>query len=248
MKESRNQEIIILRNSTSERFNVESEAPKEDITDRKEDNKENNKEDNKEDDKEDDKEDNKENNKENKKDVKVQKEVNTDRIFKSKFYNDEVIPLLKTKKDRLQNKFKKLYFKFHKLRDKPIYDIIENYSNEIDDDSSKEALIEIDQGNPEQKKEEQKKEEPQKEEQKKEEKIKEEKIKEEKIKEKKRKFLEKRKCGIYTLAFFFLLFYLIGIFQLLDLFDSTKKITGIIFKSFFLNKSKENKETFKDYI
>ena len=43
-----------------------------------------------------------------------------------------------------------------------------------------------------------------------------------------------------------MLFYLIGIFQLLDLFDSTKKITGIIFKSFFSNKSKENKETFKD--
>ena len=66
------------------------------------------------------------------------------------------------------------------------------------------------------------------------------------IKDNMRKYLDKRKWRIYISAFFFLAFYLAGIFQLLDLFDATKKITGIIFKSFFYNKPKENNETFKD--
>ena len=198
MKESRNQDFLIINNLTSGRLNAESKEPKEDISDKKEDNKE------------------------NKTDVNDKKEVSSNKVFKSDFYNNEVIPLLKAKKAKLQNKFKKLYIKFAKFGDKPIDDIIENYSNESDEDSSTEALIEIL------------------------EKKKEEKKNEEKKKEEKRKFLEKRKCRIYTLAFFFLLSYLIGIFQLLDLFDATKKITGIIFKSFFSNKPKENNETFKD--
>ena len=66
------------------------------------------------------------------------------------------------------------------------------------------------------------------------------------IKDNMRKYLDERKWRIYISAFFFLAFYLAGIFQLLDLFDATKKITGIIFKSFFYNKPKENNETFKD--
>ena len=66
------------------------------------------------------------------------------------------------------------------------------------------------------------------------------------IKDNMRKFLDQRKYKIYSFAFLFLAFYLTGIFQLLDLFDSTKKVTGIIFKSFFYNKPKENNETFKD--
>ena len=58
-----------------------------------------------------------------------------------------MIPLLKTKKAQLQNKFKSLYDKFDKLGDKPINDIIEKYSKEKNGNSSTEDLIEIDQGN-----------------------------------------------------------------------------------------------------
>ena len=142
--------------------------------------------------------------KENKKDTKDSEEMSSDNTFKSKFYKEEVVPLLKTKKERLQNKFKKLYNKFDELGDIKIYDIIKNNSKEDNENSLTGGVIEIAQ----------------------------EDLK--KIKEKKRKYIEKRKYKIYIFAFFFLLFYLIGIFQLLDLFDSTKKVTGIIFKSFFL--------------
>ena len=154
--------------------------------------------------------------KENKKDTKDSEEMSSDNAFKSKFYKEEVVPLLKTKKERLQNKFKKLYNKFDELGDIKIYDIIKNNSKEDNENSLTGGVIEIAQ----------------------------EDLK--KIKEKKRKYIEKRKYKIYIFAFFFLLFYLIGIFQLLDLFDSTKKVTGIIFKSFFFNELKENKELFKD--
>ena len=186
MKESRNNDILTVKSQTSERLNIESKEPQEEISDKKEDNKE------------------------------IKYDIKDIEDKKSDYYQDEVIPLLKIKKAKLQNKFKSLYDKFDKLGDKPIYDIIEKYSEEKNGNSSTEDLIEIDQGNLE------------------------------KIKEKKRIYLEKRKCKIYTLAFLFLTFYLVGIFQLLDLFDATKKITGIIFKSFFFNKPKENKETFKD--
>ena len=192
MTESRNKDILTVKNQTSERLNIESKEPPEEISDKKEDDKEI---------------------KYDKKDIK---EVSPKKEINSNFFEDEVIPLLKTKKAKLQNKFKSLYEKFDKLGDKPIYDIIEKYSEEKNGNSSTEDLIEIDQGNLE------------------------------KIKEKKRIYLQKRKCKIYTLAFLFLTFYLVGIFQLLDLFDATKKITGIIFKLFFSNKSNENKETFKD--
>ena len=192
MTESRNKDILTVKNQTSERLNIESKEPPEEISDKKEDDKEI---------------------KYDKKDIK---EVSPKKEINSNFFEDEVIPLLKTKKAKLQNKFKSLYDKFDKLGDKPIYDIIEKYSEEKNGNSSTKDLIEIDRGNLE------------------------------KIKEKKRIYLEKRKCKIYTLAFLFLTFYLVGIFQLLDLFDATKKITGIIFKLFFSNKSNENKETFKD--
>ena len=53
------------------------------------------------------------------------------------------------------------------------------------------------------------------------------------------------KClRIYVLGLFFFIFYLNGFFQLLDLFDVCKKELGIIFKSFFNNKKRENDETF----
>ena len=45
-------------------------------------------------------------------------------------------------------------------------------------------------------------------------------------------------------GFLFFSFFLVGFFQLLDLFDSCKKETGIIFKSFFKNEKKESNETF----
>ena len=129
MKESRNQDFLIINNLTSGRLNAESKEPKEDISDKKEDNKENIV----------DIPDKKEDNKENKTDVNDKKEVSTNKVFKSDFYNNEVIPLLKAKKAKLQNKFKKLYIKFAKFGDKPIDDIIENYSNESDEDSSTEV-------------------------------------------------------------------------------------------------------------
>ena len=186
MAESRNNDILTVKSQTSERINIESKKPPEEISDKKEDNKE------------------------------IKYDIKDIEDKKSDYYQDEVIPLLKIKKAKLQNKFKSLYDKFDDLGDKPIYDIIEEYSKDQNGNSSTEDLIEIDQGNID------------------------------KIKEKKRIYLQKRKCKIYTFAFFFLTFYLVGIFQLLDLFDATKKITGIIFKLFFSNKSNENKETFKD--
>ena len=158
---------MTVRNQTSERLNVESKEPHEEISDKKIDIL----------------------------GIKDIEEVNSNKDKKSDFYNDEVISLLKTKKGKLQNKFKSLYDKFDELGDKPIYDIIEKYFKEKNGNSSTETLKEIDQANLE------------------------------KIKEKKRIYLEKRKCKIYILAFLFLTFYLIGIFQLLDLFDATKKVT-----------------------
>ena len=64
------------------------------------------------------------------------------------------------------------------------------------------------------------------------------------IKAAKRKIFEERSCKIFVFAFLFIIFYLIGIFQLLDLFDSTKKETGIIFKSFFFDEQRRSNETF----
>ena len=55
-----------------------------------------------------------------------------------------------------------------------------------------------------------------------------------------------RVVKIYISAFFFLLFYLTGFFQLLDLFDSAKKETGIVFKSFFNSQPREDNATFKE--
>ena len=66
--------------------------------------------------------------------------------------------------------------------------------------------------------------------------------------------VEKKKyyyCGcrclkIYLLGLFYFIFYLTGFFQLLDLFDASKKELGIIFKSFFYNTERESYETFVD--
>ena len=52
--------------------------------------------------------------------------------------------------------------------------------------------------------------------------------------------------GIYFLGLLYLIFYLIGFFQLLYLFDSSEKELGIIFKSFFFDKIRDNNSTFKE--
>ena len=137
-----------------------------------------------------------------------------DLMVEAKKYEDnEVQPLLKNKKNQLQDKFGELSNKFKKFDNMAIYDIIDKYSEENKENSSKQNENES--------------------------------TKE--IKKAKRKHFEKRNCCISSFAFLFLLLYLIGIFQLLDLFDSTKKQTGIIFKSFFFNQPKEGNETFKDF-
>ena len=53
------------------------------------------------------------------------------------------------------------------------------------------------------------------------------------------------KClKIYLFGLLYFTFYLVGFFQLLDLFDACKKELGIIFKSFFYNTVKETNESF----
>ena len=66
------------------------------------------------------------------------------------------------------------------------------------------------------------------------------------IKKEKKAILDNLSCKIYIFALLFLTLYLIGIFQLIDLFDSTKKETGLVFKSFFFDEFKERNETFKE--
>ena len=53
-------------------------------------------------------------------------------------------------------------------------------------------------------------------------------------------------CSIYTFGFIYFIFYLVGIFQLLDLFDATKKQMNLVFKSCFFNKTIENDENFSE--
>lgn len=57
---------------------------------------------------------------------------------------------------------------------------------------------------------------------------------EEIINAKKRQILDKRCCNIYIFATIFIIFYLVGIFQLLDLFDTTKKRNRNNFQIIFL--------------
>ena len=52
--------------------------------------------------------------------------------------------------------------------------------------------------------------------------------------------------GIYLLGLLYLIFYLIGFFQLLSLFNTSEKELGIIFKSFFFDKIRDNNSTFKE--
>ena len=129
-------------------------------------------------------------------------------------YDDEVENLLKTKKTKLQNKFEGLVNKFNNLGDINIYKLVEKYSKERINLSQQDDESEDIQNDKNEKK------------------------------KQKRIFLNQRGCKIYICSFFFLLFYLVGIFQLLDLFDSTKKETGIIFKSFFFHKPRESNESF----
>ena len=129
-------------------------------------------------------------------------------------YDDEVENLLKTKKTKLQNKFEGLVNKFNNLGDINIYKLVEKYSKERINLSQQDDESEDIQNDKNE------------------------------IKKQKRIFLNQRGCKIYICSFFFLLFYLVGIFQLLDLFDSTKKETGIIFKSFFFHKPRESNESF----
>ena len=51
---------------------------------------------------------------------------------------------------------------------------------------------------------------------------------------------------IYTFGFICFLFYLVGIFQLIDLFDATKKEMTIAFKSLFYNQTMEDQENFNE--
>ena len=59
------------------------------------------------------------------------------------------------------------------------------------------------------------------------------------------KEIKNEKC-IYFLGGCFFTFYLIGLFQLLNLFDACKTEFGIVFKSYIYKKNKDNKSTFKD--
>ena len=52
--------------------------------------------------------------------------------------------------------------------------------------------------------------------------------------------------GSYFLGLLYLIFYLIGFFQLLYLFNTSEKELGIIFKSFFFDKIRDNNSTFKE--
>lgn len=52
--------------------------------------------------------------------------------------------------------------------------------------------------------------------------------------------------SIYFLGLLYLIFYLIGFFQLLYLFGTSEKELGIIFKSFFFDKIRDNNSTFKE--
>ena len=71
MKESRNNDILTVKSQTSERLNIESKEPQEEISDKKEDNKE------------------------IKYDIKDIDEVSPKKTTISDYYHDEVIPLLK---------------------------------------------------------------------------------------------------------------------------------------------------------
>ena len=51
---------------------------------------------------------------------------------------------------------------------------------------------------------------------------------------------------IYTFGFICFLFYLVGIFQLIDLFDATKKEMTLAFKSLFYNQTMEDQENFNE--
>ena len=57
--------------------------------------------------------------------------------------------------------------------------------------------------------------------------------------------IKNKKC-IYFLGWCFFTSYLIGLFQLLNLFDACKTEMGIVFKSSFYNKNKDNEATFKE--
>lgn len=53
------------------------------------------------------------------------------------------------------------------------------------------------------------------------------------------KFLKEKTKMIYAFGFIYFIFYLVGIFQLLDLIDACKKQMGIIFNSFFFKKKEK---------
>ena len=131
-------------------------------------------------------------------------------------YNEEVSILLRKKKVGLQKKFEGLVNKFKTSGDIGINELVENYHYEYKNLPQQDDEFEENQNDKNE------------------------------IKNQKKIFLNKRGCKIYIWAFLFLVFYLVGIFQLLDLFDSTKKETGIIFKSFFYHKEREDKESFID--
>ena len=122
--------------------------------------------------------------------------------------------LYQNKKEKLQNKFGGLFNKYNDFGKIKVYEVINKYYKKEDTESLVQKIPEAELD-----------------------------IHKEIIK-KKLTFFKERSCKIYIFGFLFLTFYLIGIFQLLDLFDSTKKETGIIFKSFFYDEKRESNETF----
>ena len=64
--------------------------------------------------------------------------------------------------------------------------------------------------------------------------------------EKKKEIREFNSFPIYIFGFFCFSFYLVGIFQLIDLFDAAKKEMTIAFKSLFYNQTMEDQENFNE--
>ena len=157
------------------------------------------------------------------KEKKVKKEISEIPFFQTikrknslENFNDESKALLSDKKESLEKKFGNLKEEYEKSNEKSIYDLIEYFrKKKINQNKTKDNEYD-----------------------------------KEKIQsimteiEKKLKLLEIKTKAIYIFGFIYFIFYLIGIFQLLDLFDACKKQMGIIFNSFFFKRRRESDETF----
>ena len=129
-------------------------------------------------------------------------------------FDDETTALLSEKKVALEAKFGNLKKEYELSNKESIYDLIEYF---------REKKTNINEANEENK----------------------EKIESiMNIIEENLKFLKEKTKMIYAFGFIYFIFYLVGIFQLLDLIDACKKQMGIIFNSFFFKKKRESDETF----